>query len=111
MYGEVSGNGMGDPGRSKSVIGIEAQVPEEKLQFIMFQQSLNRRRRHPLLATTITSLDDVHILLCFTGLADQELNQPLRTREKRIILYGSMSSETLLKCDYPMMMGVEESGL
>lgn len=110
MYGEVSENGRGDPGRSKSVIGIEAQVPEEKLQFIMFQQSLNRRR-HPLLATTITSLDDVHILLSFSGLADQELSQPLRTREKRIILYGSMSSETLLKCDYPKMVGVEESGL
>lgn len=26
-----------------SVIGMEAQVPEEKLQFIMFQQSLNWR--------------------------------------------------------------------
>lgn len=30
----------------ESVIGMEAQVPEEKLQFIMFQQSL--KRRHPL---------------------------------------------------------------
>lgn len=38
--------GGGRESSEESVIGMEAQVPEEKLQFIMFQQSL--KRRHPL---------------------------------------------------------------
>lgn len=37
-----------------SVIGMEAQVPEEKLQFIMFQQSLNWRTGNETRALNFT---------------------------------------------------------